>query len=143
MAQKNLTEVNVFCTFRHGLWHLYYARGKITMFAAQKEGWNWCKLLFIGAKIYYPHHVQVRVWFSHKIFISLKKNCLPSLPRIFPSHLKWLFFYEKVGSKSFFFYCIWTCWRSIQLEKLWKKYLIIYRNESTNILWTFGFWYRM
>lgn len=41
-------------------------------------------------------HEQVRVSFSNKIFISLKKNGLPLyqgyLPRIFPTHLKWLHF---------------------------------------------------
>lgn len=34
-AQKNLREVNDFCTFRHGLRHPYYAGGKITVCAAQ------------------------------------------------------------------------------------------------------------
>ena len=37
MQPKAYNGSNFFCLLRHGLWHLYCARGKITKFAAQWE----------------------------------------------------------------------------------------------------------
>lgn len=60
-GSKNLTEVNAFCTFSHGLWHLYYAGGTVTNLAAQWEHQNGFKFLHILANICYSHHEQIRV----------------------------------------------------------------------------------
>lgn len=91
-------------------------------------------------------HEQVKVPYSNKIFISIKKKLFACLSRIFSSHLKVMFLIEMFEANVFLLFvcCFFFCGHKIAEDcpnwKTFEKISSFYKNESTKLLWSFGSW---